>query len=124
MLKLRRWYNQNRKTIWKVTGFIVFLIALIQLLNHISRSNNESANNVNVSNTVNREYTDLTLETDKSALNNQKISPGQSDDIEIINNFFKYCNEKDINKAYELLTDECKEEMYPSIDVFQQAYYK
>lgn len=129
MYKLRRWYNQNRKTIWKVIGIVVFLIAILQLLNYIAGRNNKikseeisSSQNNNLIQT--NEYTDLSLETDKSVLSDEEISTSQSKEIKVIDTFMAYCNNKDTKNAYDMLTDECKEEMYPKLDDFKNSYYK
>lgn len=125
MFRLRRWYNQNRKTIWKVTGIVVFLIIILQVLNYFAgRQNNIENNNLTTGNLAQKEYTDLSLSSDKSVLSNEKITSSQADSIETINTFFAYCNEGKVEKAYELLTDECKEEMYPELKYFKDNYYK
>lgn len=129
MLKIRRYYNQNKKTIWKVTGFIVFLILLIQLLNYFAKSknvdNNVLNNTNNSSNLINNgKYTDLSVSSDKSVLTNEKMTTSNSSEIETINEFFKYCNNGEIDKAYSLLSDECKSTMYSKKSYFEKSYYK
>ena len=44
--------------------------------------------------------------------------------IKVIDEFFKYCNEQKIQEAYDLLTEECKDELYSSLQVFYETYYK
>lgn len=128
MLKIRRYYNQNKKTIWKVTGFIVFFILLIQLLNYFAKSKNINniSNNINNNPSFinNSNYTDLSVSSDKSVLSNEKMTTSSSSELETINQFFNYCNNGQTQKAYLLLTDECKKQMYPKIKNFQESYYK
>ena len=124
MFRLRRWYNQNSKTIWKVTGIVVFLIIILQVLNYFAGKKNNIEYNSNLVNLPNKEYTDLSISSDKSVLSNQKITTGQSKAIEAINSFFAYCNNGKVEEAYELLTDECKREMYPQLKDFKTSYYK
>lgn len=124
MFRLRKWYNQNSKTIWKVTGIVVFLIIILQVLNYFAGKNNSIEYNSNTISLPNKEYTDLSISTDKSVLTNEKITDTQKDTIEIINDFFAYCNAGKIEEAYNLLTDECKEEMYPKLSNFKESYYK
>ena len=50
MLKIRRFYNQNKKMIWKITGIIVFFILLIQLLNYFAKSKNINNISDNINN--------------------------------------------------------------------------
>ena len=124
MFRLRRWYNQNSKTIWKVTGIVVFLIVILQVLNYFAGKNSGIKYNSNTVILPNKEYTDLSISTDKSVLTNEKITDTQKDTIEVINDFFSYCNEGKIKEAYSLLTEECKEEMYPELKYFKNNYYK
>ena len=125
MFRLRRWYNQNSKTIWKVTGIVAFCIIILQLFNYFAKEKNSNAqSNLNTQIPSQKEYTDLSLSTDKSVLSNDKISSGQLNSIETINSFFKYCNEGKVKEAYELLTDECKEKTYPKLRDFKEGYYK
>ena len=128
MLKIRRYYNQNKKTIWKVTGFIVFFILLIQLLNYFAKSKNINniSNNINNNPSFinNSNYTDLSVSSDKSVLSNEKMTTSSSSELETINQFFNYCNNGEVDKAYSLLSDECKQEMYPELKYFKNNYYK
>ena len=41
----------------------------------------------------------------------------------VINEFIENCNERNIEKAYSLLSNECKEEMYPTAKDFYENYY-
>lgn len=41
----------------------------------------------------------------------------------LVKTFVDYCNNKKIQDAYNLLTDECKEKMYPNIETFKKNYY-
>ena len=123
MFRLRRWYNQNSKTIWKVAGIVVFLIIILQVLNYFAGKNNSIKYNSNTVILPNKEYTDLSISADKSVLTNEKITDTQKDTIEVINDFFAYCNAGKIEEAYNLLTEECKEEMYPKLNNFKESYY-
>lgn len=125
MHKIMRFYNQNRKAIWGFIIFVAFLIIILQLLNYIAKQDNEkklnSVNNLRA-NTI--QYNDITLESKKSALSGEKISESQQEAIKTIDKFFSYCNEKNLQKAYNLLTEECKEEMYTTEESFQKSYYE
>lgn len=43
--------------------------------------------------------------------------------IDIITQFLDKCNQKDVKGAYELLSDNCKQTLYPSINFFIDGYY-
>ncbi len=126
MYKLMRFYNQNKKMILRIVGFIIFLIIILQLLNFMTKQNikkQQSQKNTIKTNTASK-YDNITLESDKSAISGNEISTSQSEMIQVINEFFSYCNEGKIEKAYELLSEECKQEMYQTLDAFEENYYK
>ena len=122
MYKLIRFYNQNRKSIIKVILIVAFIILLIQLVNWITKMNKQNEKKddtiIEENNTINEIVSDKSLISGES-LSNNKLK----EDTEIINQFVLYCNENNINSAYKLLTDECKQEMFPSIEDFNNIYY-
>lgn len=124
MHKLIRFYNQNRKEIWKVIGIIFIIIFVLQLLNYSAKQkvNNQDYEQNNTNDLP--QYNDLDLATNKSVLSGEEISEQKQNSIEIIDSFFGYCNQQKIQEAYDLLTEECKEEMYSSIQLFDEMYYQ
>ncbi len=128
MQKFMRFFNQNRKDILKVVLIIVSIIGILQLLNYIAKQQNEEQlKNGNINNIIENnivKYNNVNLETEKSALSGQKISKQKRDSIQIIDKFFEYCNNNKLQEAYDLLTEECKSEMYPSVEIFEKGYYE
>lgn len=123
MYKLIRFYNQNRKKILKTILIIVFIIGGIQLLNYFSKTNTNS-NYGNTEQNSNKNKIAQELISDKSPISGQSISSSKlKNDTEIIKDFIEKCNNKDINSAYELLTEECKELMFPTVQDFYNIYY-
>lgn len=125
MYKLIRFYNQNRKIIIRTILIIAFIICLIQLLNYFAKSNNKSKTNNTIKNEniVQNEVKEKLI-SNTSAISGEKISETKLiDDGTVIKNFMDYCNSKDIEKAYNLLSDECKEQMYSTEEEFYQKYY-
>lgn len=45
------------------------------------------------------------------------------EDSNLVNKFLEYCNNSEVDKAYELLTDECKSEKYITLEQFKEYYY-
>lgn len=127
MNKFIRWYNQNRKSVWATIAIIIVIIGVIQLINYFYKvSNEEELNNVGnqiQNTTADYNYNDVRVDDNRSSLTGEQISTNQETEIGIIDNFIEYCNENDLQSAYDLLTDECKEEMYPTIENFQESYY-
>lgn len=124
MYNLIRFYNQNRKQIFTIILIIVFVIALIQLLNYLSknRTENNLTENQNISSNVVSDKQELI--SNKSAISGKSISETKlQKDTDVIDKFIEYCNKKDIESAYELLTSNCKEVMFPTIEDFYNIYY-
>lgn len=122
MYRFIRLYNQNRKEIWKIIGIILVIIFVLQLLNYSAKKKvgNEKQELNHVNNALS--YHDLDLATNKSVLSGEEISEHKQDDIKIIDSFFTYCNQQKIQEAYDLLTEQCKEEMYSSLPIFEERY--
>lgn len=127
MNKYRRWYNQNRKSVWITIGIIALIIGLIQLVNSFYRIRNEQelAEGLNqIQNTTNDyNYNNVRVDQAYSSLTGEQMSTGQKNQIEVIDDFVQYCNENNLQSAYDLLTNDCKEEMYPTLEIFQESYY-
>lgn len=123
MYKLIRFYNQNRKKILKIILIIVFIIGIIQLFNYLTKVNREKS--FEKSDVIsNSNETGKEIVSNKSAVSGESISSVKlKNDVDVINEFLKYCNEGNINSAYGLLTNECKEVMFPTIEDFNNIYY-
>lgn len=123
MYRLIRFYNQNRRRILIIILIIVFILGIIQLLNYFSRMKiaKEDKQNALIENTeINKDVV-----SEKSLISGQNVSGTQlNSETELIDEFIKHCNNKDLNSAYEMLSEECKEEMFPTIDDFYNNYYK
>ncbi len=130
MNRLVRLYNQNRKTIWITIGIIALIILIIQLVNYWVKVDNEETlekaleeeSQTQASNTT-QEYNTVTVDEDYSALTGESLSNNQLSQIEVIDLFAEYCNNGQIEEAYNMLTDECKDEMYPEQNNFEELYY-
>ncbi len=125
MYKIIRFYNQNRKQIIRVIAIITFIIILIQMLNYIYKNKTDNNNQNYISENANSNIGNFgTIVSNKSAITDTKIDTEKlEDDVTIINEFIESCNERNIEKAYNLLSDECKEEMYPTENEFYDNYY-
>ena len=126
MNKFIRWYNQNRKKVWSILGIIVIIIVVIQLINNYYKQKNEEeiSNSNEVQNiTLNENYNNIRVDDNNSVLSGNAMSSAQEEQIQIIDTFVDYCNRRDVESAYQLITDECKQEMYPELDNFTNSYY-
>lgn len=122
MNKLIRIYNENRVIIIAFVIIIALIIIVIQTLNSIIEKQIEA-------NTI------ANQETNTKSINNTEISPSnvsvitgekvQNNELKInvIQQFVKYCNEGKIENAYEMITNDCKQLLYPSLEHFKTVYY-
>lgn len=127
MQELKLWYNQHRKKIWMTVGVIIALIVVIQLANFlVSRNHEEVASKINSSNQVLsdiRNTTNVDFSSTESAVSGNNVSSGTLKTAgEVIGNFLEYCKQGNITEAYNMLTNECKEEMYRTQEDFQSLY--
>lgn len=127
MNQLIRYYNQNRKKIWGIVIIITSAILLIQLINYFYKVENQKK--LEGVNRVQNEILSIDTNTIK-VTDNQSVVTGkqiEKEELEratnIIDTFISYCNEKELEKAYNLITDNCKRELYDSLEIFEQAYY-
>lgn len=128
MYKLIRFYNQNRKKIWTIILIIVFLLGLLQLLNMFARNNNSIDNlNLEINNNKNANTStkeNKTVISDKSSVTGTSIPQSYLNDVEsLVDSFMEYCNEGKIQEAYDLLTDDCKNELFENLETFRTEYY-
>lgn len=125
MYKIIRFYNQNRKQIIRVIAIITFIIILIQMLNYIYKNKTDNNNQINISENKKSNIGNFgTIVSNKSAITDTKVDNEKlNDDVTVINEFIENCNERNIEKAYSLLSNECKEEMYPTAKDFYENYY-
>ena len=120
MNKLIRYFNQNRKKILLIVLIIVLLIILTRVLNYFARLNAQEENNRFFNQSIDRD----TSIPDEAIISGEKISEEKaSDDKKMIENFVQACNEKDYTKAYNMLTDDCKNIVFSgTMDSFVKNY--
>lgn len=125
MYKLLRYYNQNRKQVWLTIIIIVFVIFIIQLLNNVAKQQNEKdrqQNNQNKETTYNNV---VSYDKESESIISETNVSGEKKYIfgELIDKFFTYCINHNPEKAYELLSDDIKNNMYQSEKLFESLYY-
>lgn len=112
---LRRSMVDNR---YKILGIIIgaiLIFAVIQLFNNIAKNSRTNSTNI----TVNQN----TYQPADTMIYGGDISEKQQEtNSNVIDTFIGYCNNKETQKAYNLLTDECKSLVYPQIEHFQNNF--
>ena len=125
MNKIISRYNQNRRKFWGMvlTGCIIFFLIwrlTIIATNRVLNSDMEIRNQDSQVDT--RNLNSITLSSDKSAITGKKTTIDQSG-IEAIDKFVSFCNSGKLQEAYNLLSTECKEQLYNELSDFQRTYY-
>lgn len=121
MNKLIRLYNQNRKLFMLSVIMIIAVLSGIYILNFILEQ------------TSKQNY----IEGDGYSIEDRKtiqegsyqISTGESQDSNLyvyqsstVQDFIDRCNKKEYERAYYLVSDECKEIEFPTIEDFKEKY--
>lgn len=125
MREIVLWYNRNKKIIWRTLGILAAIVVIIQLLQWITVRNQKinQGNMVNIGDNNQSNLNTITLKDDKSTVTGESLSKAQTNLLTVIDKFVEYCNNGQTNEAYDLLSEECKSEMYPNVTEFQKNYY-
>lgn len=91
---------------WTIAIIIVF--AIIQLLNYNAEQQLKIENRVN----------------EQNISETQNIYKENSNYTKLINDFLQYCDSEKIEQAYEMISENCKNNLYPTIEDFYNLYYK
>lgn len=114
LLKIRSFYNQNRKTIWISILVLILIIVILQILNNLAKKDNKNSSSNKMATTVNNSY---------SVISQSNLDSNSATSINnIIDTFFEYCNNGKIDEAYSLLSNECKEELFSTKQDFINNY--
>lgn len=121
---LRRELFSNRYLILAIMAAIILLLLLINTLNNMTKKNEDNLIAPEQSITANTTPKQEIYTPEKTTISGSNVkSQKQEDNKTIIENFINYCNQKQIEQAYNLLTNECKEEVFFSnIENFSNNY--
>lgn len=122
MHKFIKMFYDNKFNVLKVIGIAVFILIIIQVANSMYKAQNlkeyeEYKNNIGSSDNTTIDNSDYLI--------NQSKTVKKSDDKVIKNTmeqFVSYCNNNNLEEAYEILTEDCKKRLYPTIEDFEQNY--
>ncbi len=125
MYKFIRYFNQNRKKIYRTIIIIVAGLLVLRFANYMvsvdmkqiqENASSEKNNTQNTTTNTNNINTD-------SAITGTAGGTASIKETDIIEEFIKYCNEGNTTEAYNMLTESCQEIMYPTIKNFISSYY-
>lgn len=129
MHKLRKFFYDNKNQIMKILGIIIFIFIILQVVNKLVQNNNKKTlENIGKSDNINtnaiQNNNDKGLISNKSAVTGSEVQSNKLENaVNTINSFVDYCNSKEIEKAYNLVSSDCKQQLYSSIEIFKKAYY-
>lgn len=123
MNNIIRMWNQNRKKIIVIVLVVVFCFLIIQALNQ--RAKNQLKNrNLNEETISKEEQEKIKNLPTTSIITGEKVKEETTKtNVNVIETFSNACNNGDIEEAYNLLTDECKSTLFPTLENFIQNYY-
>lgn len=124
MHRLLRFYNQNRMKIWALILGVIFILLVIQVFNSIARTNREKQNRE----ILEKETTlDNVVSYDKqseSIISEEDVPEQYREDFgNVIEQFFTYCIQHEPQKAYNLLSQDTINTLYPTEELFKNLYY-
>ena len=129
MLKIIRLYNKNRRIIWISLIIVIFCIAIIGVINKVYQeqaNKNMEQYSKQLQEASNKENPSEVVDYNEAA---QSITTGRSVDQDIkdevqgvLEQFIQYVTSKQVEQAYNLLTEDCKEILYPTLEGFEQKY--
>lgn len=93
----------------QILGIIAIILFSLQGINHIYEENTKKEIGKN---SLSQEE----LEEKQEVLKNEK------QDKKLISQFLDYCNNGQVEEAYEMLSDDCKKQEYKTIDIFKTEY--
>ncbi len=119
MKRLLKYWHENKQKILITIGVIVFLIICIRIADEMVRKQNE-----NRTPTIQNNFTaeDVTNPENAVITDTELTEEERKEYSQIIANFVNLCNQKEIDEAYNLLSESCKEELYYDVNTFHNNY--
>lgn len=136
IIALNRYYNNYKTIIWII---IIVIVLFLLVTNAMNKALKEDSNSSSVNNTTTIVDVDEkskaynTLSNNLSSTNNISNAITEKTDNEIISDissnedaikvFVNFCNSSKLDSAYSMLSDDCKEILYPTKSDFISNYY-
>ena len=127
-IKIAEWYIKNKSKIMLAIFFFAVILIISIIVRILGRMNDEEQANTTYRN-IEKElesvtnFTDIYVEGGESVITGEDITSSQVTMLGYVNQFVDLCNQQKIDEAYNFLSEECKEEVYPSLDSFRTNYY-
>lgn len=114
-MNIKRFIDQNNKLILYVIFIIVFVLLVIRSLNsyYEEEEKQKLQNIIEKNNTSSNNLTNTTVKE-----NNLNTIEG------VMSKFVSHCNNNEIQDAYDMITNECKNAIYRTLESFESKYVK
>lgn len=120
MYKLWRYYNQNKLKVWTIILAIILALAMIRTLNEkLKNKTTQNTDKETTSNVVSYHNESQSMLTGVSVPKAYRDKFG-----EFINQFFTCCIEHDPQTAYSMVSNDTKQELYQTEELFEKNYYE
>ena len=119
-------YQRNKSVIWFIIAIVVLFILVMRNIDKISSTTGGSSEGSTTSGSVSNEeqISEIVNESeDDYEKIQEKIQDVSMTKEDFINFFVQLCNSGKVDTAYEYLSDECKEALYPTKQSFIDNYY-
>lgn len=104
-VKIRRFFRRHKKIII----FAVIAFTIIVVINYVLKNLPE------------QDIPKTTYEPNVAVMDNSEVPTKWQDQIkDTIDQFVQYCNNKDYDSAYNMITDECKEALFQEMSEFKE----
>lgn len=122
--KILIFYNNNKRKVLLILIVVVVLIALPRVLKFFVNVTEKTPTDLGIINdAIQNDLNTSVVETEESVISGEKLYANQKNFIKLIDSFIDTCNSGDIEQAYQYLSTDCKEELYPTIESFKTNYY-
>lgn len=109
-------FKSRNKSKIESTLKMVFIALFIILLIYVMFFNNGQVS-------TNEQQIQTVYKPQETIISGSNIKEEEyKEDTNIVDVFVGYCNSGKVNEAYQLLTDECKQNLYPTVQDFKQKY--
>lgn len=95
--------------LFQIIGGIAIFFFVLKGVNYIYKEDSKTNSQEN-------------LISEQEIIDKQKELEKEEKDILFISNFLDYCNDKQIEEAYSMLSEECIKQKYQTIDIFKKEY--
>jgi len=112
-MNIKRIIDKNGKLIWYIGLIIIFVLLAIKSLNsyyEVQEQKKQAEMSENILNSDPNKNEIIDYSTESTTVK------------KTIASFVNYCNKRELENAYKMLTDECKNAMFPSIEYFEKLY--